>query len=234
MHAHVAAVARSLRTRDVTALMTLFPAAGEIERRMATLAIGSVATTDDARMTDAQRRRWIEVLAQAARDEFPRTLAGRAAYGQLQFFDPRLAEEVVVERPSSRKLDDRQREWLVRALMSYVSAGAVTRLREQMKQGGEPGKIARSVLEARGLLGMRSIQALAARWRKTRAPEDLHSLYGRYVANQVGKATLASLLKLLGRPNRREGRRAWYMPNRNTALFIEADENGVLEATKFT
>jgi hypothetical protein len=174
------------------------------------------------------------VLVQATKEGFPRTIAGRAAYGQLERLDRLRAETALLGRPTPKRLDDSQRWWLVQALGHYVSDGAVVRLREQMEEGGTAGDAARSVLEGRGLLGMKAINALAARWRKTRSPDDLHALYVRYVANQVGKVSLKSLLKLLGRPNRRDGRLVWYMPNRDTALFLEADAKGVLESTKFT
>ena len=48
------------------------------------------------------------------------------------------------------------------------------------------------------------------------------------------RARMADLLKLLGRPDGRDRECAWYMPNQGTALFLEAGEDGLLRATKFT
>ena len=81
---------------------------------------------------------------------------------------------------------------------------------------------------------MEAIEELAKQWRKTRSPDILHSLYLRYVTNQVGKVSITDLVKLLGRPDRREGKAVWYMPNRDTALFLEGDAKGILDAVKFT
>jgi hypothetical protein len=39
---------------------------------------------------------------------------------------------------------------------------------------------------------------------------------------------------LLGPPDRRDRDAVWYMPNPDTALFLEGDRKGVLRAVKFT
>jgi hypothetical protein len=58
--------------------------------------------------------------------------------------------------------------------------------------------------------------------------------YLRWIVNLDGKITIAKLVKLLGRPDERSGNSVWYMPNRDTALYLEGDAKGILRAMKFT
>jgi hypothetical protein len=232
---HHDAVRRLLTRRGIETLMALFPDAGERERLKATIILSGMSVTDDPRMTADQRRRLIDTLVRALDDdEYLRTNASWSAVHSLQGLAPERLEAILVLRPAPKDLGRFQREFLVSALTRFTSPAAVKRLKEQMKQGGPAGDLARRHLEARGLLGTAFVRKLAERWRETRSPDALHSLYGRYIANQVGKVTVKRLVALLGRPSRRSGRCVWYMPNRDTALFMEADEKGLLTATKFT
>jgi hypothetical protein len=227
-------VLKEISDEDVEILVGASGPGDDRERQRAIATVGLLARSNDARLKDAQRTRWIRELVGAAEAGYPRTLLGRTAFEQLRRLDPKGAEQLLVDRVDVRALDESQREEFVRALSRYVSPAAVSRLEEMARLGGRPGEVATTVLEGRGLLGLEQIEDLAKQWRSSRSPDLLHSLYLRYVANQVGKVSIRDVVALLGRPDRRDGNLVWYMPNSATALFLEGDAKGLLSAAKFT
>ncbi len=230
-----AAVVREISEQDVEDLAALCAKddADDLERQRALATLGLLARAGDPRLTSKHRAEWTRGCVQAARAEYPKTLLGRTAFEQLWREDA-VAAESLVTAVDPKTLDEAAREELVRAVGRYLSPAAVARLRELEQLGGRPAGVARSVLEARGLASLEPIQELARQWRSSRSPDLLHSLYLRYVTHQVGKALIEDLVRLLGRPDRRDGNFVWYMPNSATALFLEGDSEGVLQATKFT
>ena len=227
------AVIGQLSAADVDVLLAIAASADAHERQRALAVLGKLAQGRDARLGEPQRKDVIRELARAAEAEYPRNILGSTAFTYLHATEPALAQKTLTQ-VNVHELDDTQREEVVRALTRYVSPAAETGLRQLMDLGGRAGAAARSVLEGRNLLGVEAIEGLADRWRKTRSPDLLHELYLRYVTNQVGMGKVADLVKLLGPPDRREGKAVWYMPNRDTALFMEGDATGVLRAVKFT
>jgi hypothetical protein len=192
-----------------------------------------LAGTNDQRMDGSTRTRVLEAARTAARNEYPLTPRGVGAFDFLiRIEDP--AAKAVLEATDVAALSDGQRcEFLLQTHRVWSD-----RILEQIRQiealGGEAGARAVARLEAYGLPDMETIRKLAAAWRKNRAQEVLHALYLRYLAHMGGKVTIGQIVKLMGPPDRRQGKSIWYSPNDWCSVYLEGDSKGVLRAMNFS
>jgi hypothetical protein len=192
-----------------------------------------LAGTDDQRMDGGTRTRVLEAARRAARDEYPLSPRGVGAFAFLiRLNDP--AAKAVLEATDVAALSDAQRRAFVTQTHRVWSDRILSQIRKIKALGGEAGARAVARLEAEGLPDMETIRELAANWRKNRSQEVLHELYLRYFTHMGGKVTIGQVVKLMGPPDRRQGKSIWYSPNDWCSVYLEGDSKGVLRAMNFS
>jgi hypothetical protein len=214
-------------------LLDLFRVGSDTERLRAFVVVRGLAEKDDKRLHEGDRRLFLERVRETTGAEYPRTALGRATFEYLRQVEREQAR-LIVEAADILPLNDKERWEVVTQALWFDSPRIVEILRQAKELGGKSADAARRQLERRGLGDPDVIKELAADWRKTRSPEALSELYVRYLSNMLGKITIGQIVKMLGRPDARDGHSVWYNPNEWTSLYLHGDSKGVLRAMKFT
>ncbi|MGH9460754.1 MAG: hypothetical protein ACRD1X_06025, partial [Vicinamibacteria bacterium] len=169
---------------------------------------GGLAEKDDKRLHEGDRLLFVGLVRETARSEYPRTALGRATFEYLRQVELEHAR-IIVEAVDLLQLNDQERGEIVKQTPWFDSPRIIEILRQAKELGGESGDAARRYLERRGLGDPDVIKALAAEWRKTRSPQALHELCGLYLSHMLGKITIGQIVKMMGRPDARDGHSVW-------------------------
>jgi phage FluMu protein gp41 len=204
------------------------------ERRWGYNILVELASSRDDRLPPVLQEEVIDALRRVGREEYGRTPKGSGAVSRLKKLGPGEVTAVLEAQDVAGLSEKARRNFVYDSHMTPGTQRIQEQLRTIRELGGEAGHLAERRLEALGEVDMSAMRTLAEEWQKTRDYEPLAALYYRYIVNQVGKLKISEIVRLVGKPDKRDGNTIWYVPNEWSSLYLEGDAREILRAHKLT